>query len=228
MIGSFRNFAKTKFAGLLVFIMIIPFVFWGMGSMFSSGNTNNIAKINKTNISTQEFIDYLNSSGVPQETIKKNLDNNKVISPANGKVVFIGESEEGEYFKEKKLQISIFMSPFDVHINRHPISGEIKYYKYHKGKYLVAWHPKSSTKNERTTTVIENSKIKILVRQIAGLVARRIINYSKVGSKVDQASQLGFIKFGSRADIFLPLDFKSSINVGQKTIAGVTELGKLN
>ena len=94
------------------------------------------------------------------------------------------------------------MSPFDVHINRHPISGEIKYYKYHKGKYLVAWHPKSSTKNERTTTVIENNKIKLLVRQIAGLVARRIINYSKVGSKVDQASQLGFIKFGSRADVF--------------------------
>ncbi len=177
-------------------------------------------------ISVFIFLFFLQFFRDPQ--IKKNLDNNKVISPANGKVVFIGESEEGEYFKEKKLQISIFMSPFDVHINRHPISGEIKYYKYHKGKYLVAWHPKSSTKNERTTTVIENSKIKILVRQIAGLVARRIINYSKVGSKVDQASQLGFIKFGSRADIFLPLDFKSSINVGQKTIAGVTELGKLN
>lgn len=177
-------------------------------------------------ISVFVFLFFLQFFRDPQ--IKKNLDNNKVISPANGKVVFIGESEEGEYFKEKKLQISIFMSPFDVHINRHPISGEIKYYKYHKGKYLVAWHPKSSTKNERTTTVIENSKIKILVRQIAGLVARRIINYSKVGSKVDQASQLGFIKFGSRADIFLPLDFKSSINVGQKTIAGVTELGKLN
>ena len=177
-------------------------------------------------ISVFIFLFFLQFFRDPQ--IKKNLDNNKVISPANGKVVFIGESEEGEYFKEKKLQISIFMSPIDVHINRHPISGEIKYYKYHKGKYLVAWHPKSSTKNERTTTVIENSKIKILVRQIAGLVARRIINYSKVGSKVDQASQLGFIKFGSRADIFLPLDFKSSINVGQKTIAGVTELGKLN
>jgi phosphatidylserine decarboxylase len=177
-------------------------------------------------ISVFVFLFFLQFFRDPQ--IKKNLDNNKVISPANGKVVFIGESEEGEYFKEKKLQISIFMSPFDVHINRHPISGEIKYYKYHKGKYLVAWHPKSSTKNERTTTVIENRKIKILVRQIAGLVARRIINYSKVGSKVDQASQLGFIKFGSRADIFLPLDFKSSINVGQKTIAGVTELGKLN
>lgn len=160
--------------------------------------------------------------------IKKTLGENKIVSPANGKVVFIGEAEEGEYFKKKKLQISIFMSPFDVHINRHPISGEIKYYKYHKGKYLVAWHPKSSTKNERTTTVIENSKIKLLVRQIAGLVARRIINYSKVGSKVDQASQLGFIKFGSRADIFLPLDFKPSIKVGENMVAGVTELGRLD
>ena len=140
----------------------------------------------------------------------------------------IGEAEETEYFKEKKLQISIFMSPFDVHINRHPISGTIQYYKYHKGKYLVAWHPKSSTKNERTTTVIENKKIKLLVRQIAGLVARRIINYSKVGSKVDQASQLGFIKFGSRADIFLPLSFKPSIKVGDKTTGGVTILGSLN
>ena len=177
-------------------------------------------------ISVFTFLFFLQFFRDPK--IKKTLDDNKIVSPANGKVVFIGEAEEGEYFKKKKLQISIFMSPFDVHINRHPISGEIKYYKYHKGKYLVAWHPKSSTKNERTTTVIENSKIKILVRQIAGLVARRIINYSKVGSKVDQASQLGFIKFGSRADIFLPLDFKSSINVGQKTIAGVTELGKLN
>ncbi len=160
--------------------------------------------------------------------IKKTLDETKVISPANGKVVFIGEAEETEYFKEKKLQISIFMSPFDVHINRHPISGTIQYYKYHKGKYLVAWHPKSSTKNERTTTVIKNKKIKLLVRQIAGLVARRIINYSKVGSKVDQASQLGFIKFGSRADIFLPLSFKPSIKVGDKTTGGVTILGSLN
>ena len=119
------------------------------------------------------------------------------------------------------------MSPFDVHINRYPISGIVKYYKYHKGKYLVAWHPKSSTKNERTTTVIANKKISVLVRQIAGLVARRIINYSKVGSEVNQCDQLGFIKFGSRADIFLPLDFKPEVKLKQKTTAGVTVLGKL-
>ena len=159
--------------------------------------------------------------------IAKNYNDNKIISPANGKVVFIGEVYEDEFFKEKKLLVSIFMSPFDVHINRYPISGIVKYYKYHKGKYLVAWHPKSSTKNERTTTVIANKKISVLVRQIAGLVARRIINYSKVGSEVNQCDQLGFIKFGSRADIFLPLDFKPEVKLKQKTTAGVTVLGKL-
>ena len=119
------------------------------------------------------------------------------------------------------------MSPFDVHINRNPISGIVEYYKYHKGKYLVAWHPKSSTKNERTTTVIANNQISILVRQIAGLVARRIINYSSVGEKVNQSNQLGFIKFGSRADIFLPLGFKPNGKLKQKTKAGVTVIGKL-
>ena len=159
--------------------------------------------------------------------IQKSINKKSVISPANGKVVFIGESYEDEFYKEKKLQISIFMSPFDIHINRYPISGKIKYYKYHKGKYLVAWHPKSSTKNERTTTVIENNNITVLVRQIAGLVARRIINYAKVDSLVKQSDELGFIKFGSRADIFLPLDFKPKINLNEKTIAGVTVLGDL-
>ncbi|PDH42457.1 MAG: phosphatidylserine decarboxylase family protein [Rhodothermaeota bacterium MED-G19] len=160
--------------------------------------------------------------------IIKTVDEKLIVSPANGEVVHIGEVFEGEYYKEKKLLISIFMSPFDVHINRNPIGGEVKYYKYHKGKYLVAWHPKSSTKNERTTTVIANNKISVLVRQIAGLVARRIINYSVVGKTVNQSNQLGFIKFGSRADIFLPLDFKPEIRLKQKTTAGVTVLGKLH
>jgi phosphatidylserine decarboxylase len=160
--------------------------------------------------------------------IIKTVDEKLIVSPANGEVVHIGEVFEDEYYKEKKLLISIFMSPFDVHINRNPIGGEVKYYKYHKGKYLVAWHPKSSTKNERTTTVIANNKISVLVRQIAGLVARRIINYSVVGKTVNQSNQLGFIKFGSRADIFLPLDFKPEIRLKQKTTAGVTVLGKLH
>ncbi len=159
--------------------------------------------------------------------INKTTGDDIVVSPANGKVVYVGEVFEPEYFQDKRLQISIFMSPFDVHINRNPVSGIIKYYKYHKGKYLVAWHPKSSTKNERTTTVIENKKVTVLIRQIAGFVARRVVNYSKVGSSVKQSDQLGFIKFGSRADLFLPLDFKPSISINQKTIAGETVIGKL-
>jgi phosphatidylserine decarboxylase len=159
--------------------------------------------------------------------IIKTVDEKLIVSPANGEVVHIGEVIEDEYYKEKRLLISIFMSPFDVHINRNPITGKVTYYKYHKGKYLVAWHPKSSTKNERTTTVIANKKISVLVRQIAGLVARRIINYSVVGKTVNQSNQLGFIKFGSRADIFLPLDFKPEVKLKQKTTAGVTVLGKL-
>ena len=160
--------------------------------------------------------------------IKKTIDNSKVISPANGKVVNIEEVYEDEYFGEKKLLISIFMSPFDVHINRYPISGTVKYYQHHKGKYLVAWHPKSSILNERTTTVIENKKITLLVRQIAGTVARRIVNYTKVKDKVKQSEELGFIKFGSRADIYLPLNFNVVVKKGDKAVGGVTEIGRLN
>jgi len=156
------------------------------------------------------------------------VDKNKILSPANGKVVKIGEVYEDEYFGEKKIIVSIFMSPIDVHINRNPISGIVKYYKYHRGKYLVAWHPKSSTLNERTTTVIENKKITILVRQIAGFVARRIINNTKVNDQVMQSDELGFIKFGSRADIFLPLESKIKIKKGDKAIAGITEICSLN
>jgi len=160
--------------------------------------------------------------------IIKTIDNSKVISPANGKVVNIEEAYEDEYFGEKKLLISIFMSPFDVHINRNPISGTVKYYRYHQGKYLVAWHPKSSILNERTTTVIENKKITLLVRQIAGMVARRIVNYTKVKDQVKQSEELGFIKFGSRADIYLPLNFNVTVKKGDKTVGGVTEIGSLN
>lgn len=172
-----------------------------------------------------EFLFFLQFFRSP--VINKNTGENKIISPANGKVVHIGEVYEDEYFKEKKLMISIFMSPLDVHINRNPISGLIKYYKYHKGKYLVAWHPKSSKLNERTTTVIENDKIEIMVRQIAGFVARRIINYSKEGAYVKQCDQMGFIKFGSRADVFLPIGTKVSIKENQKTISGETEIANL-
>ena len=128
-----------------------------------------------------------------------------VIAPADGKVVVIEEAYDEEYFKDRRLQISIFMSPANVHQNRNPISGEEVYSQYHKGKYLVAWHPKSSTENERHSVVIKNTKGAILVKQIAGAVARRIFNYLKVGHKAEQAADMGFIKFGSRVDVLLPL-----------------------
>ena len=156
------------------------------------------------------------------------VDSHKVYAPANGKVVVIEETFENEYFKETRRQISIFMSPVDVHINRNPVSGVIKHFTYHAGKYLVAWHPKSSTENERTTLVVENSlKVQILIRQIAGAVARRIKCYVTEGNSVTQGEEFGFIKFGSRVDVFLPLDAKIEISVGDKTVAGETAIASL-
>ena len=134
---------------------------------------------------------------------KITLEEKSVISPADGKVVVIEETQESEYLNEKRLQVSIFMSPINVHVNRYPISGEVVFSKYHPGKYLVAWHPKSSTENERTTVVIQsNSRVKILMRQIAGALARRIVCYPLEGWKVRQGDEMGFIKFGSRVDLF--------------------------
>ena len=143
--------------------------------------------------------------------------NNHVVSPVDGKVVVIEEVYEPEYFKDKRIQVSIFMSPINVHVTRYPVSGEVLFSKYHPGKYLVAWHPKSSTENERTTIVIKNeSSAEILYRQIAGALARRIINYAKKSSKVNQGEDAGFIKFGSRVDLFLPLNTKINVKLNQK------------
>lgn len=139
---------------------------------------------------------------------------NLVIAPADGKVVVIEETEEGEYFKDKRLQVSIFMSPINVHVNRYPISGVVKFFKYHPGKFLAAWEPKSSTENERTTVVVEHKNGKqILFRQIAGALARRIVWYCKEGDVAEQCGQFGFIKFGSRVDIFLPLGTKVNVKI---------------
>ena len=148
----------------------------------------------------------------------------QVISPADGKVVVIEEIFDTEYFKDKRLQVSIFMSPANVHINRVPISGEVLYSQYHKGKYLVAWHPKSSTENERHSVVIKNNDIDILVKQIAGAVAKRIINYLEIGQKVEQGYEMGFIKFGSRVDVLLPLNTKINVHLNQVVKGGVTVL----
>jgi phosphatidylserine decarboxylase len=155
-------------------------------------------------------------------------DETHVLCPADGKVVVIEEADETEYLKDRRIQLSVFMSPINVHINRNPISGVVKYFKYHPGKYLVAWHPKSSTENERTTVVTENSAgVPVLFRQIAGALARRIVWYVKEGDVVEQGEQFGFIKFGSRVDIFLPLGSKVKVEIGQVVKGGVTLLAEL-
>ena len=151
-----------------------------------------------------------------------------VISPVDGKVVVIEEVEEPEYFKDKRLQVSIFMSPINVHVTRYPVGGKVVFSKYHPGKYLVAWHPKSSEENERTTVVVENQKIgKVLYRQIAGALARRIVNYAKKDMNVVQGNDAGFIKFGSRVDLFLPLDSKLKVNLDEKVKGGETIIAEL-
>jgi phosphatidylserine decarboxylase len=150
-----------------------------------------------------------------------------VIAPADGKVVVIEEAFDKEYFHEKRLQLSIFMSPANVHQNRNPISGEVVYNQYHRGKYLVAWHPKSSTENERHTVVIKNNSAEVLVKQIAGAVARRIVNYLKVGQKVEQGAEMGFIKFGSRVDVLLPLGSEVQVKLNEMVRGGVTVLATL-
>ena len=149
-----------------------------------------------------------------------------IICPADGKVVVIEEVFDEEYFKAKRLQISIFMSPANVHQNRNPIGGEVVYNQYHKGKYLVAWHPKSSTENERHTVVIRNPHGDLLVKQIAGALARRIVNYLHVGQKVEQSAEMGFIKFGSRVDVLLPPGVSVQVQLNQVVQGGVTVLAK--
>ena len=144
-----------------------------------------------------------------------------MVSPCDGKVVVIEEVFDEEYFKEKRLQVSVFMSPANVHVNRNPIDGEVMYSQYHKGKYLVAWNPKSSTENERHSVVLKKGNIEVLVKQIAGALAKRIVNYLKVGQTVKQSEELGFIKFGSRVDLLLPLGSKINVELNQKVKGGV-------
>lgn len=155
------------------------------------------------------------------------IGENEIIASADGKIVVIEEVMETEYFNEKRLQVSIFMSPANVHVNRSPIDGLVKYFKYHPGKYLVAWHPKSSTDNERTTMVIENESFSVLVRQIAGKLARRIVYYVEEGDEIEKGAEFGFIKFGSRIDLFLPLNTKLQVELGQKVRGGETIIGEI-
>lgn len=163
---------------------------------------------------------------VPARVVRQS--DREIVAPCDGKVVVIEEVVETEYFKGPRRQISIFMSPLNVHVNWNPISGVIQYFKYHPGLYLVAWHPKSSTENERTTVVIRNNEgIDVLFRQIAGAAARRIRWYVKEGDKVEQSTEMGFIKFGSRVDIYIPLDAEVKVNLQDKTVGSVTVLAQL-
>lgn len=154
-------------------------------------------------------------------------DPTAVFSPVDGKVVVIEEVEEPEYFQGKRRQVSVFMSPLNVHVTRYPVGGEVVYSKYHPGKYLVAWHPKASEENERTTVVVKSEKFgDVLYRQIAGALAKRIVNYAKEGESADQTADSGFIKFGSRVDVFLPLDAKIEVSLNQKVKGGITVLAR--
>ena len=155
------------------------------------------------------------------------INDNSIIAPADGKVVVIEETVDTEYFKDKRLQVSIFMSPANVHVNRNPINGSVVYNQYHKGKFLVAWHPKSSTDNERHSVVLRNGEKEILVKQIAGALAKRIVNYLQVGQKVSQTQEFGFIKFGSRVDMLLPVGTKLNVELNQIVKGGVTVIGTL-
>jgi phosphatidylserine decarboxylase len=154
---------------------------------------------------------------------KVEINDNHIIAPVDGKVVVIEEVFEGEYFKDKRMQVSIFMSPINVHVTRYPVNGLVKFSKYHPGKFLVAWHPKASEENERTTIVVENKVFgEILYRQIAGALAKRIVNYAEVGTQVVQGTDAGFIKFGSRVDLFLPLGTEINVKLNQKAVGGKT------
>ncbi|HTO15472.1 MAG TPA: phosphatidylserine decarboxylase family protein [Edaphocola sp.] len=209
-------------------IATILFVILAIGNHFLLNNDNTVSQIFYWVFQLVFFLLWfwvLWFFRIPNRTYTQG--DNLVIAPADGKVVVIEETVETEYFKDKRLQVSIFMSPLNVHVNRSPIKGIVKYMKYHSGKYLVAWHPKSSTENERTTLVVENQKTTLLIRQIAGALARRICYYVKEGQTIDQNEEFGFIRFGSRVDIYFPVGTKIDVEIGQAVKGGQTILAKL-
>ncbi|MFN7706308.1 MAG: phosphatidylserine decarboxylase family protein [Chryseotalea sp.] len=211
---------RTLLFVLLLVIVAIIFAF----DYFLPGM--NVLRNIVTGIALVFFLLVLQFFRNPSRNTVKNA--NHIIAPADGKVVVIEEAEEPEYFKGKRMQISIFMSPFNVHVNRMPAAGKISFFKYHPGKYLVAWHPKSSTENERTTVVVKTqSGTEVLFRQIAGALARRIKWYVKEGDVLDQGQEFGFIKFGSRVDIYLPLNAKVKVKIDEVTTGGETVIAEL-
>jgi phosphatidylserine decarboxylase len=207
---------------LFVLLLILFAMNWAIAGYFPGATTVQTLVLAA---SLLFYLVILQFFRIPLFTVLKN--EKCIIAPADGKVVVIEETEESEYLKSKRKQISIFMSPINVHVNRMPVTGEISYYKYHPGKYLVAWHPKSSTENERTTVVAKmKDGTEILFRQIAGALARRIKCYVKEGQSLEQGSEFGFIKFGSRVDIFLPLNAIIKVSVGDLTKGGKTVLAE--
>jgi phosphatidylserine decarboxylase len=208
---------------LFVLLIILFGLNWAVSYFFSEAT---LAQQIFMGISLVFYLIILQFFRNPIFTVEKNEKN--IIAPADGKVVVIEETDETEFLKDRRKQVSIFMSPFNVHVNRMPVGGIIKYFKYHQGKYLVAWHPKSSTENERTTVVAEmKNGTQVLFRQIAGALAKRIKWYVKEGQPMEQGSEFGFIKFGSRVDIFLPLDAVITVKHGDKTTGGKTVIAVL-
>jgi phosphatidylserine decarboxylase len=208
---------------LFVSLLVLFAINWAIGNYFPEALAlQNIV----IGASLLFYLIILQFFRLPIFIVQKN--ENFVIAPADGKVVVIEETEETEYLKSRRKQISIFMSPLNVHVNRMPVSGAVSFFKYHPGKYLVAWHPKSSSENERTTVVAKmKNGTEILFRQIAGALARRIKCYVKEGQVLEQGDEFGFIKFGSRVDIFLPLDAKIKVGIGDKTTGGKTVIAEL-
>lgn len=211
---KFHKEGYTSLALVILFIFVI-------NAIANYYDANDIIKWVIYIISAFLFITIVQFFRSPKKVIS--LDDKVVLCPADGKVVVIEETEENEYFKDKRIQVSIFMSPVNVHVNRNPISGIVSYFKYHPGKFLVAWHPKSSTDNERTTVVVKNHNgVEVLFRQIAGALARRIVWYVEERQEVQQGEEFGFIKFGSRVDLFLPLGTKINVNINDNVVGGKT------
>ena len=208
-------------------IIAITFIIVGAVALTADAYiTNHLIKYGVQGVALTILVLILQFFRNPKRAVQFNL--NEIIAPVDGKVVVIEEVEEKEYFQGKRKQVSIFMSPLNVHVTRYPASGVIQYSKYHPGKYLVAWHPKASEENERTTIVIKTPKFgDILYRQIAGALARRIVNYAKKGDKAIQGADAGFIKFGSRVDLFLPLDCIVTVGLNQKVVGAKTVIATL-
>ncbi len=217
------KFHKEGYASLIL-VLIFSAIICFIAHYFFGGFV--IAKLFAYTLSIFLIITILQFFRNPTRTFTQG--ENLIIAPADGKVVVIEETNEGEYFKDKRLQVSIFMSPINVHINRYPIAGEVSFFKYHPGKFLAAWEPKSSTDNERTTVVVKHKKgTEILFRQIAGALARRIVWYCKQGDKAEQCGEMGFIKFGSRVDLFLPIGTKLNVKIGDVVKGSQTVLGEI-